>query len=296
MLKNLVHKMTKMTQILLILVVLTFHVNCELTEQRPRKNTHIIYKKLTPVEISENIPIGYLVTDLKANLVGDQFSSDDFYYTFEFANDLNEKFEKSASNAGSQHQHQSHLHHNHHLLNYIKNYFLLDSYTGTIHTSKSIDSENFCDLNICQNRALSASGEDTGRAQDCLIPFKIKATRHVHLNKTGANAKEAMYHISFDLTIRDINEFKPEFSQKEALTFNVSEEFEPIKLPIGSIAYDNDCNDRNGLFYSVRVNKINQKSVDDFLKEIKSHSIRFVGQHKLELIIFYLILNFFPKF
>jgi hypothetical protein len=274
--------------------------------ERLRKNTHIIFKKLMPVEINENIPIGYMINDLKANLVGDQYSSDDYYFTFEFVNDLNEKFApatpaKSAKTAAV-HQHQAHMHHhhNHHLLSYIKNYFLLDSYTGTIHTSKSIDLENFCDLNLCQNRLVTGEDSETeddeyeepgtswSRRENCLIQFKIKATRHIYMNRTlsvlqggsgveaaaPASLKDAVYHISFDLVIHDQNEFRPEFTHKDVLTFNVSEEFAPVKLPIGSIAYDNDCNDRTKLFYVVRVGRINQKSVDEFVKEARSHSSR----------------------
>lgn len=253
--------------------------------QRSRKNTQIIFKKLTPIEINENIPIGFLIIDLKANLDQQQQvqqqANDELYYTFEFVSEFgNERLDLVSSSQQ----------HHHYLFNSIKSYFLLDSYTGIIYTSRSIDLENFCDLNLCHNRLVSV--EDYGskgsrKAKNCLIQFRIKATRHFYANKTvnltekspnGNYLKDAIYHISFDLVIHDQNEFKPEFGQRadeeNPLVFNVSEEFAPIKLPLGSIAYDNDCDDRGGLFYAVKVSKVNQKSVDDFIKDIKPNFIK----------------------
>lgn len=193
-----------------------------------------------------------MIIDLKANL------NDDFHYTFEFIEDLSDK-----------------RHSPHHSLVSIKNYFLLDVYTGIVHTSKSIDLENFCDLNLCQNKLVnSGSSQQTSEIsfnrilrENCLIQFKIKATRQFYANKT--NHKDQIYHISFDLYIRDINEYKPEFYQKETLYFNISEEFSPIKLPIGSVAFDNDCSDRAQLYYSVRILKVNSKPFGEYLKEVK---------------------------
>ena len=205
----------------------------------------------------------------------------------------------------------------HSLSNHLRSYFILDDYTGTIHTSKLLDLENFCDLNICKNRLLkiedeyqrkheseATTGNNTAAdiyKQNCLIEFKIKATRHLHsvdeknltitqpsLRTTATNTitgddsfglqtlsqqqqvpRESVYHITFDLILIDINEYRPEFFRKDPLYFNVSEEFAPIKLPIGSVAYDNDCNDRGRLFYEVKVVKINGRLLDDYLTEMK---------------------------
>jgi hypothetical protein len=272
--------------------ILVFIILINLTRQyqlgsletnRPRKNAHhhhhhsIIFKKLTSIEINENIQIGYLINDLKANIIASSASDpnlintlphydDSFYFTFEFLNDYHENNPIVAGNSN-----------NYLLQNYLKTYFLLDSYTGTIHTSKSIDMENFCDLNLCQNRnknfyleVAEISIINNNSNKDCVIPFRVRATKHFYHNKTNQNIKESVYHISFDLIIHDLNEFSPEFSQKEPISFNISEEFAPIKLPLGSVAYDNDCIDRNSLSYSVKINRINQKSVDEFLKDVKS--------------------------
>lgn len=202
---------------------------------------------------------------------------------------------------------------------FLRSYFILDGYTGTIQTSKLLDLENFCDLNLCKNRLLKIEDSRSHQQQqqqqlqmqantvanntaadiykqNCLIEFKIKATRYM-LPSSSSNTttttttttstlgslfgmpamqqqhqqtKESVYHITFDLILIDINEFKPEFLRKEQpLVFNVSEEFAPIKLPIGSVAYDNDCNDRGRLFYEVRVVKVNERLLDEYLAEAK---------------------------
>ena len=176
------------------------------------------------------------------------------------------------------------------LSNYIRSYFILDIYTGTIQTSKLLDLENFCDLNICKNRAFkvlnSSSSQHNGavnnigaqQQQNCLIEFKIKASRFAYntANSTTANGSSAasiVYHISFDLIIRDENEFRPEFlnrhSSQEPVRFNVSEEFAPIKLAVGSVAYDNDCNDRGRVVYSLRVVRVNGRLFEDWFAEMR---------------------------
>ena len=53
--------------------------------------------------------------------------------------------------------------------------------------------------------------------------------------------------IHFDVILTDVNEHRPEFLLATTFTyvFNVSEEIAPIKLSIGSVAYDHDCSDRS---------------------------------------------------
>lgn len=234
---------------------------------RAKKNSHIIFKKLSPIELDENIPIGHLLIDLKSNLIDQHKNIDEFYFIFEFIPELSDKY--SSSNL-----HPMGLS----SLMSIKSFFLLDIYSGTIKTSKSIDLENFCDLNLCQNqnKLVNFGANEMSLSkifkEDCLIQFKVKATRQLYTNKTAPqiqNYKEQVYHISFDLMIRDLNEFRPEFDQKDHLSFNISEEFSPIKLPIGSIAFDNDCSDRGQLFYTVKILKVNSRPLDEYLKEIK---------------------------
>ena len=43
------------------------------------KNTQIVIKKLLPIEINENVPIGYTITDLKANLIDHHRNNEDIY-------------------------------------------------------------------------------------------------------------------------------------------------------------------------------------------------------------------------
>ena len=61
-----------------------------------------ILKKLTPVEIFEDVPIGHTIIDLKETLAKsgqhhDDPSTTSFYYNFEFLNNLNDKFSSDVS-------------------------------------------------------------------------------------------------------------------------------------------------------------------------------------------------------
>lgn len=159
---------------------------------------------------------------------------------------------------------------------YVRSYFILDVYTGTIHTSKLIDLENFCDVNACKNRPFSKLSNSSSNEPDCFIELKVKATRHVYSTNTSNSttvmtpSMSSVYHISFGLIIHDINEFKPEFltpNGRQPIWFNVSEEFAPIRLAVGSVAYDNDCDDRGRVSYDIRVVNVNDRAFTDWLAE-----------------------------
>ena len=52
------------------------------------------------------------------------------------------------------------------------------------------------------------------------------------------------------------------------MTLNVTEEFAPVRLPIGSVAYDSDCTDHN-LIYSIQITHINDKLLAEFADNSK---------------------------
>lgn len=214
---------------------------------------------------------------------------DEAYYKFEFLSEMGGVEKSSSASAAAAATSSGSKH------NYINSFFILDVYAGTIHTSKLLDLENFCDLSLCKNRLLKVvnsstttttnnAGESNNNpaGENCLIEFKIKATRLIYPNASSSihnysslSIKEtisSVYHISFDLLLRDVNEFKPEFigrQQQLPIWFNVSEEFAPIKLAVGSVAFDNDCNDRGRLSYVVRVVKVNGRLFDEWLAEMR---------------------------
>jgi hypothetical protein len=299
-----------------------------------------IFKKLTPIEISENVPIGYTIVDLKSKLLDQYKYAEDVYFHFELISDMNlsapppppppaplQPLHPPQHQYQHQYQHQFQHNQNHqqqhdqnphqHAANNrfdseamlsasilssaydLRTYFLLDSYTGTIQTSKSLDLESLCDLNLCQSRqhevdayeayeayeispqrsqgfvedrrgdAISqalASGLDVSSKESCIIAFKVKASRFIHRNSSSSGSgssssamRDSVYHISFDLIIKDLNEYKPQFEPRPPLKFNVTEEIYPIRLPLGSVAYDNDCTDRGSLVYKVNVLRVNNK-------------------------------------
>lgn len=263
--------MRKYVAILIVLQILLCGVEQSYSDSNNNNNfflkpgqhqdVNVIFKKLSPVELDENVPVGYLIVDLKANLP--DLHGAPSQYRFEFVNE--DKFLMgSFANASVASPSNSILN------SYFKSYFYLDGSSGTVHTSKVLDMENFCDLNLC-----SAKQQHT-RSVKCVIEFRIKASKVV--NKTqlvpiGGNKKpnnNPMYFISFDVILRDVNEFKPEFYKKDRFVFNISEEFAPIKLALGSVAYDNDCSDRNGLFYSIEIDKVNGRPYGEFLNELNS--------------------------
>lgn len=167
---------------------------------------------------------------------------------------------------------------------YIRSYFILDPYTGTIHTAKLLDLENFCDLNACKNRVLKVVNSSSiidDSQENCLLEFKIKATRTVYSPSNSSNPNSSIYHISFGLVLKDVNEFRPEFlvTTPQPIWFNVSEEFAPIRLAVGSVAYDNDCNDRGRLRYQVKVIKVNGRPIDDWIAEARHLSGSNIGPY-----------------
>lgn len=198
-------------------------------------------KQLAPIEIVENIPIGQTIIDLKKRLEdtddhGPPPKSTDptkaaplSYADFQFIDKLNGEYSSDVTNI-------------------LRKYFLLDPLTGKIQTSKLIDLENFCELNICH------SWSSEGHKKVCSIPFKIKASK-----------QDSSYHVQFELVIKDDNEFAPKFDQ-DLLRLNVTEEFAPIRLPIGKVAYDSDCTDRNSLSYSIEIQKVNGLDLKEFLR------------------------------
>ena len=226
-------------------------------------NINIIYKNIDHIELNENVPIGHLVVNLKDEL----FRSDselsnqqieNYHFNFEFLTDLTELRDKNFYKANMKQN-----------VYLLKKYFLLDVYTGTIFTSKTLDLENFCDL--CQ------INED---GKTCYIRIGVKAIRYLLLDrqtrsKLTTNNKDAIYFISFDLIIKDINEYKPSFDQKQPLVFNVSEEISPIKLNLGLLAYDNDCTDRGMLNYMTKIVKINNMTVDEFIRKTNSKNSQY---------------------
>lgn len=239
-----------MFRICFILIIFCSLYNCQ-TSHRFKKNTNIIIKKLIPIEISENVPIGYTVVDLKANLIDHHKNNDEIYFKFEFFNE-----------GKNHHRHQQDQQEPDLNSFNLRNYFLLDSFTGLLKTSKSLDLENFCDLNLCSKSS-----------KVCAIPFKIKASKFFHTNYSTSMKvfKDSVFHILFDLVVLDINEFKPEFfEQKDVILLNVTEEFAPIRLPIGSVASDNDCIDRNNLNYFINIIKVNNQFVEHVLQQSNS--------------------------
>jgi hypothetical protein len=227
--------------LILIILIYTESFNC--------KNTQIVIKKLLPIEINENVPIGYTITDLKANLIDHHRNNEEIYFSFEFFDNNNNNNNNNDNNNEQTDPVNS---------NNLRTYFLLDSHTGILKTAKSLDLENICDLNICQRK-------ENGK---CSIPFKIKSIKYSQLNQSKI-LKDSIFQISFDLILIDINEFEPEFLEQKnnLIILNVTEEFSPIKIPIGSVAYDNDCTDRLSLTYSVKIIKINDQQANSLYDE-----------------------------
>ena len=107
-------------------------------------STRLLYKKTSPqtkvkrlptIELSENVPIGRTVINLRESLatVADQ------HFTFEFL-------------PSQEHENEEHD---------VTKYFLLDSHTGLIQTAKSLDAESLCMCHI-QN-------------EKCSLSFRVKA-------------------------------------------------------------------------------------------------------------------------
>ena len=167
---------------------------------RYKKNSHAVIKKLAPIEIFENIPIGYLIVDLKSSLVEPNKYNEDFYFSFEFIDDdLNKKYDQNLIGGDDVAGLNSYFS--------LSSYFLLDSYTGTIKTSKSLDLENFCDLNICQKRLSDELLDST--SFKCVIPFSVQATKHVYKNLTKQSSQsDLVVQLAFDLVLNDVNEFQ----------------------------------------------------------------------------------------
>lgn len=128
---------TIQTTKLLWLILLIMNCRCLSLRAKREGNTHIIMKKLTTIEVLENVPIGHTIIDLKTSL-NDKKSVDassgyeSFYYNFKFISNLNDKYAKHSD-----------------ISNLLSTYFLLDPFTGKIQTSKSLDLEHFCDLHVC---------------------------------------------------------------------------------------------------------------------------------------------------
>lgn len=236
---------SKTITILACLTILcVFSIECKRTEKHSRVrrdfNSHLVMKQLAPIEIVENIPIGQTIIDLKKRLEDtddqgpppkstDPTTAPLSYADFQFIDKLNGEYSSDVTNI-------------------LRKYFLLDPLTGKIQTSKLIDLENFCELNICH------SWSSEGHKKVCSIPFKIKASK-----------QNSSYHVQFELVIKDDNEFAPKFDQ-DLLRLNVTEEFAPIRLPIGKVAYDSDCTDRNSLSYSIEIQKVNGLDLKEFLR------------------------------
>lgn len=99
----------------------------------------------------------------------DKMRSNDVYYKFEFISDTSMGVDKSGIISSDSES-------------YMRSYFILDIYSGTIHTAKMLDIENFCDLNLCNNRllkAISLVNTSLDDVQNCHIEFKIKASQYV---------------------------------------------------------------------------------------------------------------------
>ena len=230
-------------QVIFCYIVFIYFFNY--TNQTPN-TPQILFKKLAPVQIYENLKIGHEIINLKEKITGLHEINHDKnnQIFFEFQED-----KKYASN----------------ILNQISlnEYFILDEYSGIIRTSKSIDLEHFCNYNLCQNKNINNEIYLNKTQQEgCRLSFKIKA------NKRIDNRAISVYHISFDLIIHDINEFYPIFYQKNPLTFNVNEEFSPIELLIGSVPNDNDCTDRSQTYYKIKIIEANHtRSHNQFMND-----------------------------
>jgi len=277
--------------LLIVVTVLLYDCNAILKNKQPhrsKKNLNIVHKKLLPVEIYENVPVGYTIIDLRSNLVEHHANNEEVYFKFEFIIDSNQNTGSLLDHFNLQH-HKSYNDHHSHIKNEnensqlnlvdLRSFFSLESFTGILKTSKSLDLENFCELNICQ---MKLNENEPNRAKStCSVPFRVKASKYLHRNTSIDSSepiREAIFNISFKLIILDVNEFKPEFQEHlydELIVLNVTEEFSPIKLLVGSVATDNDCTDRNNLIYFIKIAKVNNQTVDKLLKNSNS-SYKFV--------------------
>ncbi|RNA44603.1 protocadherin beta-2 [Brachionus plicatilis] len=220
-----------MSLIFCYIVLVYFMSFTHQTAQTP----HILFKKLSPVQVYENLEIGHQIIDLKEKVIDlNEISYENAQIVFEFLEE--QKFATNILNLVS-----------------LKEFFILDEYSGIIRTSKSIDLEHFCNYNLCQNKNINNEIYLNKTLQEgCHLNFKIRASKQYD------NRAKLIYQISFDLIIHDINEFHPIFSQKSPLTFSVNEEFSPIELLIGSVPNDKDCMDKSQIYYHIKILEVNQ--------------------------------------
>jgi hypothetical protein len=247
-------------------------------------NLNVVYKRLDPIEIGENVQIGHLIVDLKDELLKNEIQPDqstaNYHYNFEFINDLNDLNKdqhfnlNGFSNTINRKKPTSSQTSTSNSFYMLKKYFLLDVYTGAMFTSKSLDLENFCDLCQMFDDSENELDQVTASQRDtCIIELGVKATKYVLLDKNSPtpinkqNEMDSVYFILFDLVIKDLNEFKPSFDRKQPLVFNISEEIAPIRLNLGLMAYDNDCTDRSMLNYFIRIVKVNDVTFEEFMKK-----------------------------
>jgi hypothetical protein len=183
-----------------------------------------IVKRLPSIELKENTPIGHLLINLRDSL---QIEPQHIHFKFEFLD--NHPSLSSSSQSNNDQPIKSVI---------FNTYFLLDSHTGIIQTAKVLDAEHWCDLFMSNSQSMQPCSTSTNMCGP--IQFRVKASS---LTNHGA----VVYHIHFDVYIKDTNEHAPEFVDgNQTVQFNVSEEIAPIKLALGvRVAQDHDCADRS---------------------------------------------------
>jgi len=183
---------------------------------------------LPSIELKENTPIGHLLVNLRDSL---QIEPQQFHFKFEFLD--NHQSPSSQSNNDQQESSPS-------IKSGIFNaYFLLDIHTGIIQTAKVLDAQHWCDLFMSNSQSQQPCSTSTNMCGP--IQFRVKASSSL------TNPVAVVYHIHFDVYIKDTNEHAPEFVDgNQTVQFNVSEEIAPIKLALGvRVAQDHDCADRS---------------------------------------------------
>ena len=124
-------------------------------------------KRLPPIELNENVPIGHTLVNLHESLLHQRDATlelDTHHFRFEFLNSNDEQ---------------------------QTTYFLLDSHTGIIQTLKSLDAEHWCHRD---DLAWSCINDKCGP-----LHFRIKATTTTTTTNTKINSTLATYHIYFDV-------------------------------------------------------------------------------------------------
>jgi len=220
---------------------------------------------LPTIELNENAPIGHTLINLRDTLL---LHRDILEHLEQHNNKYHFKFEfidtKSIASSSS--------------------YFLLDSHTGIIQTLKVLDVEHWCnsgdELTIfkCTNNICGP------------IHFRIKASL---ASSPSSSISLYVYHIYFDVYIKDLNEHEPEFVDgNQTVQFNVSEEIAPIKLPLGvRVAHDLDCADRFSLIsYKIVWPQINTNTNKN-KNTIKSEEINVKVVHDAELDLLFLVVQ-----